>query len=121
MHAIRIDQWRHGGLRSKTARGRLASSFGANATLKLDGSSRGTIDGMVGFMDAHPEVGIAGCRTVGPDGSYQKTTALMYSMGTEVANVLCKSAVFRDGIDEALTTWKSVGWLNGHFLLVRAQ
>jgi GT2 family glycosyltransferase len=82
---------------------------------------RGTIDGMVGFMDAHPEVGIAGCRTVGPDGSYQKTTFLMYSMGTELANVLRPSAVWRDGVDEAVTTWKSVGWLNGHFLLVRAQ
>src|SRR6516225_7787757 len=48
----------------------------------------GTIDGMVRFMDAHPEVGIAGCRTVNPDGSYQKTTALMYSMGTEITNVV---------------------------------
>jgi GT2 family glycosyltransferase len=81
----------------------------------------GTIDGMVRFMDAHPEVGIAGCRTVGPDGSYQKTTALMYTMGTELLNVLRSSAVWRDGIDETVTSWKSAGWLNGHFLLVRAQ
>jgi GT2 family glycosyltransferase len=81
----------------------------------------GTIDGMVRFMDAHTKVGIAGCRTVGPDGSYQKTTFLMYSMGMELVNVLRPSAVWRDGVDEAVTTWKSVGWLNGHFLLVRAQ
>jgi len=81
----------------------------------------GTIDGMVRFMDAHPEVGIAGCRTVNPDGTYQKTTALMYSIGRELVNVVCPSAVWRDGINEAVTSWKSVGWLNGHFLLVRAE
>jgi GT2 family glycosyltransferase len=81
----------------------------------------GTIDGMVRFMDAHPEVGIAGCRTVNPDGSYQKTTALMYSMQTEMANVLRPAAFWQDGIDESVTSWKSVGWLNGNFLIVRAQ
>jgi GT2 family glycosyltransferase len=81
----------------------------------------GTIDGMVRFMDAHPEVGIAGCRTVNPDGSYQKTTALMFSMGTEITNVLRPAAFWNDGIDETVTTWESVGWLNGHFLMVRAQ
>jgi len=81
----------------------------------------GTIEGMVRFMDAHPEVGIAGCRTVNPDGSYQKTTALMYSMGTEATNVLRPAAFWCDGIDESVTTWQSVGWLNGHFLMVRAQ
>jgi GT2 family glycosyltransferase len=81
----------------------------------------GTIDGMVRFMDAHPEVGIAGCRTVNPDGSYQKTTALMYSIGAELTNVFRPAAFWSDGIDESVTTWKSVGWLNGHFLMVRAQ
>ena len=81
----------------------------------------GTIDGMVRFMDAHPEVGIAGCRTTNPDGSYQKTTGLMYSMGTEITNVLRPAAFWNDGIDESVTTWKSAGWLNGHFLMVRAQ
>lgn len=80
-----------------------------------------TIDGMVGFMDAHPRVGIAGCRTVNPDGSYQKTTALMYSMRTEINNAFRPAAIWFDGIDESVTTWKPVGWLNGHFLMVRAQ
>jgi GT2 family glycosyltransferase len=81
----------------------------------------GAIDGMVRFMDAHPEVGIAGCRTTYLDGSYQKTTALMYSMGMEIINVLRPAAFWNDGIDESVTTWKSAGWLNGHFLMVRAQ
>jgi GT2 family glycosyltransferase len=81
----------------------------------------GTIDGMVRFMDAHPDVGIAGCRTANPDGSYQKTTALMYSMKTEIRNILRPAAFWDDGIDESITTWKSVDWLNGHFLMVRAR
>jgi GT2 family glycosyltransferase len=81
----------------------------------------GTIDGMVRFMDAHPDVGIAGCRTTNPDGSYQKTTANMYSLRTEMINVLSPAAFWNDGIDASVTNWKSVGWLNGHFLMVRAR
>jgi GT2 family glycosyltransferase len=81
----------------------------------------GTIDGMVRFMDAHPEVGIAGCRTINPNGSYQKSTARMFTMATEVINVVCSKAFWKDGIDESVSTWKSVGWLNGHFLMVRAR
>ncbi len=101
----------------------MARSTGRYALLLDDDTvlCAGAIDGMVRFMDAHPEVGIAGCRTANPDGSYQKTTALMYGMGTEIANVLRPAAFWCDGIDESVTTWKSVGWLNGHFLMVRAQ
>lgn len=101
----------------------MARSTGRYALLLDDDTilRSGTIGGMVRFMDAHPEVGIAGCKTVNPDGSYQKTTGLMYSMGTEIANVLRPAAFSYDGIDESVTTWKSVGWLNGHFLMVRSQ
>jgi GT2 family glycosyltransferase len=45
----------------------------------------------------------------------------MYSMGTEITNVLRPAAFWHDGIDESVTTWKSAGWLNGHFLMVRAK
>jgi len=79
------------------------------------------IDVMVRFMDAHPEVGIASCRTVNPDGSYQKTTALMYDLATEWRNMLRPAAFWNDGIDGTETEWKSVGWLNGNFLMVRAE
>ncbi len=100
----------------------MARSAGRYALLLDDDTvlRAGTIDGMVRFMDAHPDIGIAGCRTVNPDGSYQKTTALMYGMGTEIANAIFPAAFWHDGIDESVTTWKSVGWLNGHFLMVRA-
>jgi GT2 family glycosyltransferase len=81
----------------------------------------GTIDGMVRFIDAHPEDGIAGCRTVNQDGSYQKSTALMYSLRTEIINVLRPAAFWDDNVDESATTWQSVGWLSGHFLMVRTE
>ncbi len=81
----------------------------------------GTIDGMVRFMDMHPDVGMAGCRTTKPDGSFYKSTALMYTMGTELLNVVCPEAFWRDGVDESVTAWTSVGWLNGHFMLARAK
>jgi GT2 family glycosyltransferase len=81
----------------------------------------GTIDGMVRFMDAHPTAGIAGCRTVNPDGSYQKTTARMFTLGSELANMIRPAAFWNDGIDETIATAQPVGWLNGHFLMVRAQ
>jgi len=79
------------------------------------------IDGMVRFMDAHPDVGIAGCRTFNPDGSYQKSTGKMFSLETELINVFRPAAFWNDGIDATVTTWKSVGWLNAHFLMVRAR
>jgi GT2 family glycosyltransferase len=81
----------------------------------------GTIDGMVRFMDAHPAVGIAGCRTLNPDGSYQKSTALMFSLMTEMTNILRPGAFWRDGVDASLTHWRPVDWLNGHFLIVRRE
>jgi GT2 family glycosyltransferase len=81
----------------------------------------GTLDGMVRFMDAHPQIGIAGCRTVSPDGSYQKTTALMFDLRTEFRNIWRPAAFWDDGIDESVTTWREAGWLNGHFLMVRAE
>jgi GT2 family glycosyltransferase len=79
------------------------------------------IEHMVRFMDAHRDVGIAGCRTVNLDGSYQKSTGLMFSLGTELLNALRPEAFWRDGIDETVTAWKSAHWLNGAFLMVRAE
>jgi hypothetical protein len=101
----------------------MARSTGRYALLLDDDTvlRAGTIDGMVRFMDAHPEVGIAGCRTVSPDGTYQKTTALMFSIGTEIANVLRPAFFWHDGVDQAVTGWRSVDWLNAHFLMVRVQ
>jgi N-acetylglucosaminyl-diphospho-decaprenol L-rhamnosyltransferase len=81
----------------------------------------GAIDSMVRFMDAHLDVGIAGCRTSNCDGSYQKSTGKMFSLKTELINVFRPAAFWNDGIDATVATWKSVGWLNAHFLMVRAR
>jgi hypothetical protein len=76
---------------------------------------------MVRFMDAHPDVGIAGCRLVNPDGSYQKSTGLMCSFAVEAINVFHPGAIWRDGIDETVTDWRTVDWLSSSLLLVRAE
>ncbi|MFT4583129.1 MAG: GT2 family glycosyltransferase [Gammaproteobacteria bacterium] len=81
----------------------------------------GTIDGIVRFMEAHPRVGIAGCKTRNLDGSYQKTTARMYDLRSELLNVVRPAAFWEDGTDETDTIWKHAGWLNGHFLVVRSE
>lgn len=79
------------------------------------------IEVMVHFMDAHRDVGIAGCRTVNQDGSYQKTTGLISTMAREIKNVFRPAAFWRDGIDENVAAWTTVEWLNSHFLMVRAE
>jgi len=99
-------------------------STGRHALLLDDDTllGSGAIDGMVRFMDAHPEVGIAGCRTTNPDGSYQMTTTgLMYSIGTEFINVFRPATFWRDGVYESTAGWQPVGWLNGHFMMARAK
>ncbi len=79
-----------------------------------------SIEGMVRFMDEHPDVGIAGCRTTNPDGSFQKSTARMFTLGTEFLNVFRPAAFWNDGIDETVRSWRPTDWLNGHFQIVRA-
>src|SRR5579863_1029037 len=98
----------------------LMAHAGGRYALLLDDDvilSPGAIEGMVRFMDQHPDVGIAGCRTINPDGSYQKSTALMYNLRTEIENVFRPAAFWRDGVDETVAHWRTVGWLNGHFLM----
>jgi len=81
----------------------------------------GAIETVVRFMDERREVGVAGCRTLNPDGSYQKSTALMYSPATELLNAVRPAAFWADGVDETVSDWRPVGWLNGHFLMARAE
>lgn len=81
----------------------------------------GSIEGMVRFMDEHPDVGIAGCRTTNRDGSYQKTTGKMFTLATEFTNIFRSAAFWDDGIDAAVRCWKQAAWLNAHFLIVRAS
>jgi GT2 family glycosyltransferase len=102
----------------------LMSRSRSRYTLLLDDDTilhPGALEGMVRYMDDNPNVGIAGCRTINQDGSYQKTTARMFTLGTELINVFRPGAFWRDGIDESVATSQSVAWLNGHFLFVRTK
>lgn len=101
----------------------MARSIGRYALLLDDDTilRGGTIDVMRRFMDAHPDVGIAGCRLVNPDGSYQKSTGLMAGFSVEVMSVFLPNAVWRDGVDDTVTNWRTVDWLGSTFLMVRAE
>lgn len=102
----------------------LEKGLDARYVLLLDDDTllrRGTIETMVRFMDDHTEVGVAGCRTVNQDGSYQKSTGLMYNLKTELLNVILPAAFWSDGIDENVSDSRLVGWLNGHFLIARVK
>jgi GT2 family glycosyltransferase len=83
--------------------------------------SKNTLSTMVGFMDAHPDVGIAGCRTLHPDGSFQKTFGLMHSLKTELTNTLGISTYWPDWLYKDTSSVRDVEWLNGSFLFVRSE
>ena len=114
--------------RAKLGYGRAYNQLMAHTTsryvLLLDDDTilrRVSIETMVRFMDAHPDVGIAGCRIVNPDGSYQKSTGLTWSLTVEMMNVFVPGAMWRDGVDRDVSDWKTVDWLSGAFLMARAK
>lgn len=80
---------------------------------------KGTVPAMVAFMDAHPEVGIAGGTTLNPDGSFQKSYGVMFDLGSELLNALHLSTFWPEHLYRNLTHWRTVDWLNGSFMLVR--
>jgi GT2 family glycosyltransferase len=80
---------------------------------------KGTLPAMVAFMDAHPEVGIAGARTLNPDGSFQKSYGVMFDVRSELLNALSVSTFWPDHLYRDMSDWRTVDWLNGSFMLVR--
>lgn len=80
---------------------------------------KGTLPAMVAFMDAHPEVGIAGGMTRNPDGSFQKSYGVMFDLRSELLNALNLSTFWPDHLYRDLAEWRTVDWLNGSFMLVR--
>lgn len=81
----------------------------------------GTLRKMVDFMDSHPRVGCAGCKTLNPDGSFQKSYALQFTLRTELLNALGMSSFWPDSIYDNVDSWREVGWLNGSFMLARSE
>ena len=101
---------------------RLLGETDARYVLLLDDDTlvpKGTLPAMVAFMDAHPEVGIAGCRTLNPDGSLQRTFGRMLTLRSELLNALHLSSFWPDHLYRDLDGWREVDWLNGSFMLVR--
>lgn len=81
----------------------------------------GTLPALVAFMDEHPDVGIAGVKTLNPDGSLQKSFGVMFDVRTEFLNALHLSTYWPDRLYRDLDTWRTVDWLNGSFMLVRRE
>src|SRR5258708_4527292 len=54
---------------------------------------RGTLPQMVEFMDGEPRAGIAGCKALNPDGSFQQSFGLLPSLRTEIAGILRPSSL----------------------------
>jgi GT2 family glycosyltransferase len=81
----------------------------------------GTLSRMVAFMDAHPDVGLAGCRTLNPDGSFQPTFALRPSLGLEMRSIWQSAADRPESLYADTATLRDVPWLNGSFMLVRKE
>ena len=100
----------------------LMRSSAARYILLLDEDTivpKGALPAIVAFMDAHPDVGIAGSRTLNPDGSLQKSFALMFDLRSEFLHALHLSTFWPDHLYKDLSDWRTVDWLNGSFMLVR--
>jgi hypothetical protein len=82
---------------------------------------RGTLSRMVEFMDGEPRVGIAGCKTFNLDGSFQPTFGVFPSLRSEIAGILRRESLMPRWLFRDITSPQDVDWLNGSFMLVRAE
>ena len=89
----------------------------------------GTLDNMVDYADRHPEAGAVGCRVLNPDGSYQPCIRPLHTVRSEWCAALFLGPLahlsdwFHPGIyvNWRGETERTVGWLAGCFILVRAE
>jgi hypothetical protein len=82
---------------------------------------KGTLPRIVAFMDQHPDVGIAGCKTLNVDGGFQKTFGLIPSLRSELINAFRPDSFWPDRLYEDVSSVREVQWLNGSFMLVRRE
>lgn len=80
-----------------------------------------TLAAMVSFMDRHPEVGMAGCKTQNPDGSFQPSFGLLPSLKTELLSVVRPNSFWPSWLYRDTSHVREVEWLNGSFMLVRSR
>jgi GT2 family glycosyltransferase len=81
----------------------------------------GTLSTMVAFMDVNQDVGIAGCKTLNPDGTYQKSYGLLPGLKTELVNAFRPAGFWPRRLYKDTAAVKEVEWLNGSFMLVRSE
>jgi len=82
---------------------------------------KGTLPAMVRFMDEHPRAGIAGCKTLNSDGSFQPTFGLRPNLKTEVRNIFKSTSYLPASLYREVDSVRHVEFLNGHFLLARSE
>ena len=82
---------------------------------------KGALPRIVAFMDRHPDVGIAGCKTLNVDGSFQRTFGLVPSLRSELVNAFRPDSFWPDRLYEDVSSVREVQWLNGSFMLVRRE
>src|SRR5438477_7090247 len=68
----------------------------------------GTLSRMISFMNGNPRVGMAGCKTLNPDGTFQKTYALLPRLATEWANAFKPDAFWDDRLYRNLSGVREV-------------
>jgi hypothetical protein len=93
-------------------------------TLLLDDDtilSKGVLSAMVSFMDRNPDVGIAGCKTLNADGSFQPSYAVEPSLRTELMNMFWPDRFWPGRLYRDVSGPRDVDWLNASFLLVRKE
>jgi len=89
----------------------------------------GTVDGMVAFMDAHPDAGSVGCRLYYEDGTLQRSCFAFPTLATELWNALFLDRLFSKSRyfgKYQMTYWdmsdtRSVDSLMGACLMVRSD
>jgi GT2 family glycosyltransferase len=89
----------------------------------------GTVDGMVAFMDAHPDAGSVGCRLYYEDGTLQRSCFAFPTLATELWSALFLDRLFSKSSyfgKYQMTYWdmndtRSVDSLMGACLMVRSD
>jgi GT2 family glycosyltransferase len=82
---------------------------------------RGTLPRMIAFMDGEPRAGMAGCKTLNPDASFQPTFGRHPSLGSEFAGIFGAYSPMPKWLYRDLSLPRDVDWLHGSFMLVRAE
>jgi GT2 family glycosyltransferase len=82
---------------------------------------RGTLSAMVRFMDARPDVGMAGPKTLNCDGTFQPTYGLLPSLRTELMTLFAVDAFWPARLYRETSHPREVEWLSGSFMLVQRR